>query len=247
MKNFGIIIEARTGSTRLPNKIIKKIGKVNVLEYLIDRVKKQKKIKKIIIATTKRRKDYKLIKIAKTKKIRWFQGEENDLIKRVIDASKKNNLENIIQVTADNPFFDIKIFNLLLKKFESGKYVFVSNSIDGKFPIGSDIRIFSLNALMKYSKFVKGKARQHTCYYFLKNKEKINSFTLKAKKNYKRPYYRLTIDYPKDFELAKKIILNFGKNYCGLEKIIKYLDNNKKLSSINSNFPKFLNIPKYKK
>ena len=89
MKNFGIIIEARTGSTRLPNKIIKKIGKVNVLEYLIDRVKKQKKIKKIIIATTKRRKDYKLIKIAKTKKIRWFQGEENDLIKRVIDASKK--------------------------------------------------------------------------------------------------------------------------------------------------------------
>ena len=41
MKNFGIIIEARIGSSRLPNKILKKIVRISILEFLIRRVKKQ--------------------------------------------------------------------------------------------------------------------------------------------------------------------------------------------------------------
>ena len=68
MKNFGIIIEARIGSSRLPNKILKKIGRISILEFLIRRVKKQNKIDKIILATTKKKEDYKLVKIAKKKK-----------------------------------------------------------------------------------------------------------------------------------------------------------------------------------
>ena len=106
MKNYGIIIEARTGSTRFPNKVIKKIGNLTLLDYLIDRVKCQNQIKKIIIATTKKKKDNKIIKIAKKNKINFFRGSENDLIDRISRAAKKNNIENIIQVTADNPFFD---------------------------------------------------------------------------------------------------------------------------------------------
>ena len=55
-KNIGIIIQARTGSSRLPNKILKKIlPKKTFLEYLVDRLKKVKTIKKIIIATSKKK------------------------------------------------------------------------------------------------------------------------------------------------------------------------------------------------
>ena len=89
MNNFGIIIEARTGSKRLPNKILKKVNKKTILDFLIKRVKTQKKIKKIIVSTTTLKKDLPLIKIAKKNKISFFQGSENDLIKRVIDTAKK--------------------------------------------------------------------------------------------------------------------------------------------------------------
>ena len=89
MKNYGIIIEARTGSTRFPNKVIKKIGNLTLLDYLIDRVKYQNQIKKIIIATTKKKKDNKIIKIAKKNKINFFRGSENDLIDRISRAAKK--------------------------------------------------------------------------------------------------------------------------------------------------------------
>ena len=129
MSNFGIIIEARTGSKRLPNKILKKVNKKTILDYLIKRVKTQKKIKKIIVSTTTLKKDLPLIKIAKKNKISFFQGSENDLIKRIIDTAKKNNLKFIVQVTSDNPFFDKEIFETLLKIFKQKKYDFVSNSL----------------------------------------------------------------------------------------------------------------------
>jgi spore coat polysaccharide biosynthesis protein SpsF (cytidylyltransferase family) len=246
MNNFGIIIEARTGSKRLPNKILKRVNKKTILDYLVKRVKTQKKIKKIIISTTTLKKDIPLVKIAKKNKIGFFQGSENDLIKRVIDTATVNKLKYIVQVTSDNPFFDIEIFEILLKKFKQKKYDFVSNSLKSFFPIGSDIRIFSLKNLKTTSKYVKGKARQHTCYYFLKNLKKIKSYTLKAGSDYHRPDYRLTLDYKSDLKLIKKIIYNFGNNYCSLKNIIKFLDNNKEISDINSNLPNKLTIPKYR-
>ena len=246
MSNFGIIIEARTGSKRLPNKILKKVNKKTILDYLIKRVKTQKKIKKIIVSTTTLKKDLPLIKIAKKNKISFFQGSENDLIKRVIDTAKKNNLKFIVQITSDNPFFDKEIFEILLKIFKQKKYDFVSNSLKSFFPIGSDIRIFKLKNLINSSKYVKGKARQHTCYYFLKNIKKIKSYTLKAGPDYYRPQYRLTLDYKNDLKLIKKIINNFGNKYFSLKSIIKFLDNHKEISVINSNLPTKLTIPKYK-
>ena len=243
--DYGFIIEARTGSKRLPNKIIKLIKGKTILEHLIDRVKSQKKIKKIIIATTKLKKDNKIIRIAKKKKLLFFKGEENDLVKRVINAAKKNKLKYIIQVTSDNIFFDKDIFGTLLKKFESKHYDFVSNSLNSNFPIGSDIRIFSLNTLIRSSKFIKGKARQHTCYYFLKFPKKIKSYNLKASKEYKRPHYRLTLDFLSDFVLIKKIVEKLGNKYFSLKKIISFLDKNKNISKINSHLPNKLKIPAY--
>ena len=39
------IIQARTGSTRLPGKMIKKLGNEKVIEWVIKRLKKIQKIK----------------------------------------------------------------------------------------------------------------------------------------------------------------------------------------------------------
>ena len=86
MKNYGIIIEARTGSKRFPNKIIKKIKNRTLLEYLIDRVKFQNKVKKIVVATSTRKRDHKIIKIAKKKQVNFYRGSENDLIDRELSC-----------------------------------------------------------------------------------------------------------------------------------------------------------------
>ncbi len=239
-KNFAIIIEARTNSSRLPYKVIKKINGMSVLESLINRIKHQNQIKKIIVATTRLKRDDEIESICKKKNIVCFRGHESDLIKRVSDAAIKNNVTDIIQLTSDNPLVDIQILLNLYKIYLKGKYDFVSNSIKRTFPIGTDIRIFSLKKLVQYSKKVHGKKREHTCYYFLKNDSKIKRFNLIAKKKHNRPDLRLTLDYPEDFELIKRIIIYFNKKYkyFDLSKIINFIDKNPKFKKLNSKHAK---------
>ena len=104
-KKIGIIIEVRTGSKRFPSKCLKKIVKnKNVLEFLICRIQKFKKLKnfKTIIATTNLRKDDIIEKIANKKKVNIYRGSSSDLVSRVTECAKINNIEHIIQLTADN-------------------------------------------------------------------------------------------------------------------------------------------------
>ena len=65
---IGIIIQARTGSKRLPNKVLKRINKKqNILEFLINRLKLSKTINKLILATTNLKEDDRILKINSTK------------------------------------------------------------------------------------------------------------------------------------------------------------------------------------
>ena len=61
-------LEARLGSKRFPNKILKKIGKKSFLEFQIDRIKKSKYLQKIIVATTLKKEDTKIVELSKKKK-----------------------------------------------------------------------------------------------------------------------------------------------------------------------------------
>ena len=65
--NFSIIIQARTGSSRFPEKILHKIDNRPVIEYLVDSLLKKFNNKNIVIATTKLYRDNQIIKILKKK------------------------------------------------------------------------------------------------------------------------------------------------------------------------------------
>ena len=50
------IVQARMGSTRLPNKVMKEIGGIPMIEILLKRLSRSKLIDKIILATSKDKK-----------------------------------------------------------------------------------------------------------------------------------------------------------------------------------------------
>ena len=65
MSKISIIVEARMGSTRLPGKVMKKILNQPVLQLQIDRLKQVKLVDEIIVATTKKKTDLKIVNLAK--------------------------------------------------------------------------------------------------------------------------------------------------------------------------------------
>ena len=96
MKKLGVIIEARSTSTRLPNKHFLKVNNKTIMEHLIKRVKKLKNVNNIIIATTNNKEDDKLCTLAKKNNIDYFRGSEMNVTKRVLDCAQKFKLDYIL-------------------------------------------------------------------------------------------------------------------------------------------------------
>ena len=247
MKKTKIIatIEARVGSSRLPNKVLKKIGKKSILEIIIDRLKKSKLIDQIVIATTKNVEDDRICYLAKSKKISYYRGSEFDVLDRISNAISNYKGDLIVQLTGDNPLIDYSLIDKMLKYFKNNKIDFLTNNGFGDenlrtYPIGTDIKIFKGKDILKINNLKLNKTyREHPSLFFYKNKKfkyKIKNINIPfiLKRDYK---LRITVDTLEDFKLVKLLYLELSKKnaYFSLKHIIEYVDNNLKLLQINSN------------
>ena len=237
MTSVGIIVQARSSSTRLPNKIYKKIYKnYSVLEFLLYRFQNPKNIHKLIIGTTK--KDLKKIrKIAAKYNFIVETGSENNVLSRFYKIAKKYKLDVIIRVNADSPLLSKKIIEKYIRIFLKNKNIdYLTNILKPTFPHGSAIEIFKFNVLQKAFRNAKNKDEiEHVTPYIYKNKNKFSILNIKLKKNYSK--YRLSIDYPEDLNLLRKIIpkskLGINLTFMDAIKIIKKYP---KIKKINDKF-----------
>jgi len=228
-----ILIQARSNSHRFPNKIIQKINNLSLLEMLIFRLKKTKRISKIILCTTNNREDILLKKIAKKNKIFFFQGSEKNVLKRLYDASKLFDADNYIRITADCPFIDPEIIENILNLHIEKKLDYCSNTIYPTFPDGLDVEVITKDTLTKTYKKAQSKYdREHVTTY-IKNSKKFKKLNFYNSENHS--HLRLTVDYLEDLDLVKKIINLSNKNiYINYKKIINIFKKNKSLMLTNN-------------
>ena len=232
-KNIVCIVQARTQSTRFPEKILKNIRNLSLIEILIMRLKKSKKINQLVLATTKNKSDNILEKIARKRKISFFRGPSDDVLKRYYLCAKKFDADIVVRITSDCPLIDSKLMDNMIEKFyELQNADYFSNTIKRTFPDGLDIEIFTFEALKKTNKNCKNKKqREHVTPYLLNSKIfKIKN--LEYKKNLSQ--LRWTLDERDDFDYIKKIFLNFENIYFSYEEVIKLLKKKPHLNKINS-------------
>jgi len=234
------IIQARMGSSRLPKKVLMKMGNHIILKYMIDRVTKSKLIEKIVVATSVNELDDEIEKFCISNNINCFRGSENDVLDRYYMAAKKYKSTTIVRLTADCPLIDPEIIDKTIKLFNTKKVDYASNTVPPdikKYPDGSDVEVFNFNNLELAWKNVKDlKDREHVTFYFWKYD---NNFSLALLKNiYDWGNYRITVDYVEDFQLVTHIIEFLDKNNLdgSLKEVIDFLDANPQIKKINSQY-----------
>ena len=80
------VTQARTGSTRFPNKILKKINDESLLEIHLERILKSKMIDELIVATTVDKKDDAIVDICNAMQLQYYRGSENNVLDRFYQA-----------------------------------------------------------------------------------------------------------------------------------------------------------------
>jgi len=101
------------------------------------------------------------------------------------------------------------------------------------------VEVFSFAALEKaWNDSVWLSEREHVTPYIWKNPEIFRSAEL-LNESRDQSYLRLTVDFPKDFELIRNIYRNLFPHspYFLLEDILRFLEDNPKLVEINKNIP----------
>lgn len=232
-----LITQARTGSTRLPGKVLMEINQTPLLKIHLDRLKKSKKVDKIIVATTDCAEDNIIEKLASEWGYEVFRGSENDVLDRFYQAVKNIKPLWVVRVTSDCPLIDPVLVDEVIEVTQSSSKDYGSNVIDETFPDGQDVEVFKFSALEYAWKNAKKESeREHVTPYIRNNSNQKgkNIFSLISyKNNIDYSKIRITVDEPNDFELINKVITDLGFNKNWVE-YTEYIINNK-LIEINGN------------
>ena len=232
MKKADVIIQARYNSTRFPGKILEKIGNKTVLEILISRVAKSKKISKIIVASTNNLLDKKILKICKKLNISFFAGDGNDVLKRYFEAAKKFNCKDIVRITSDCPFLDHRIMDKIIKIYFERKLEYCSNTLNPTFADGQDVEIFSFSQLKNANNYAKFFFDREHVTPFIKKTPNLKKFNFLDNKNNSK--IRLTLDEPEDLEVLKNVYGYFKNTHFSYANIKSLYIKKKKLFYANS-------------
>lgn len=234
-----IIIQARTGSTRLPNKMISSFFEdKTILEILLERLKTDLKDEdvEIVVATTIKDKDDAIEKICNKIGVKTFRGSEEDVLQRFIETAEKFNADKIIRICADNVFLDTKSLIVLLNYIKNTDYDYVSfKKSDGTPSILTHYGFFSEGVKLETLKHVCEHTMEQVFHEHVTNRIYLSPDIYKIKlfpiENAipgleSHTDLRLTLDTKEDFEIQKKIYGYLINNNIPIEPqtIISYLD-----------------------
>ena len=201
------IIQARMGSTRLPNKVMKLIGGIPMIELLLARVAQSKSINQIIVATSFDSKNITLLE--HVEKLGYFceRGSEDDVLDRYFNAAKKHNADLVVRITGDCPLLDHDLIDDAIAQFKREGVDYISNASEPTFPDGLDIEVFSYEALKKAHEDAREIFdREHVTPY-LRNSGKFKTSVIRNDKDLSS--LRWTVDEPEDFSVIEKVFKYF--------------------------------------
>lgn len=253
-------IQARTGSTRLPGKVLKKIMGRESLLYMYDRVKLADSVDQVMIITSDKPGDDRIEALCAEHNIPCYRGSENDLLDRHYQAAVSVNADIVLKIPSDSPLTDFRLINEMVDYMvdHPDEVDFVTNISPGTFPDGLDIEVCSFPALEKaWNEAEKEYEREHTFPFIWENKElfKIKNFEnpVESEQNMFMTH-RWTLDYDEDFEFISRVFEHFkDKLDFSWYDVLQLLEEQPDLPRINAKYAGVnwyrneadVNVPRY--
>ena len=238
----GIIVQTRTGSTRLSGKVMMKADdKLLMVDYVINQLKYSKLHDEIVIATTDLKQDDVIFDYVTNRNIPCFRGDEKNVLERHYQCAKKYAFSTIVRIPSDKPLIDPTIVDSVIEKFQSNSYDYISNfSVDvndndrfiPSYPSGTEVEIFSFTALeTAWKNATSEHDKEHVTPYIYSNPEKFKIFTLKSEKDLSQ--FRWALDYENDLKLIRIIISKIQKRPILMNDILELFEQEPDLTKIN--------------
>lgn len=228
------VVQARSGSTRLPGKVLLKLAGKSVLEHIVARASKSRYIKEVIVATTILKEDLMIVKLCSLKGIRVYCGSENDVLDRYYQVGRLYGADHIVRITADCPLIDPSVIDKVAEFHLKSKADYTANVVQYSYPDGEDTEIFTFATLKKaWKKGILSSEREHVTPYILKHPELFHIEGVKLMHDLSGK--RWTLDNREDYMFIRAIYKKLYKknNIFGMKEILRFLKLNPQIEKIN--------------
>jgi glutamate-1-semialdehyde 2,1-aminomutase len=206
--NVVVIVQARMGSTRLPNKVMKQIIGVPMIELLLARLECATEVDKVVVATSEDTRNDLLADHVSALGYCCYRGSENDVLDRYFQAAKGAAADVVVRVTGDCPLIDPSLVDEAIIRFKAAGVDYLSNSSPPSYPDGLDIEVFTFVALERAAlEAEKNSEREHVTPY-LREPGKFRQASISNGEDLSA--LRWTVDELADFEVATNVFAHFA-------------------------------------
>ncbi len=240
--NIVAIIQARTGSTRLPGKILLPLAGKELLARMLERVAHAAEIDRLIVATTWNQADDEVVKICRREGFPCFRGHETDLLDRHFRAASDWAADAVVKIPSDCPLIDPRVIDRVISLYRenSHRFDYVSNLHPPTYPDGNDVEVMSMSVLeTAWREAEKNFEREHTTPFIWDRPERfhIGNVSWEVGKDYSKSH-RWTIDYLEDYRFIKAVyehLYNIRPDF-GLHDILALLIKHRHIAAINRKY-----------
>ena len=230
------IIQARMGSTRLPNKVLLDIAGQPMLRRCITRLKQAKTIDSFVIATTDQPPDDAIEALCRKEGWDCFRGSEHDVLDRYYQAASKFQADIVVRVTSDCPLLDPEMVDYIVNTYlENQPLDYVTNRLPPlTYPRGQEIDVISYEALsIAWTQDTNLSWREHVTPFIYNHPDKFNIRKVQDEQDHSDSIW--TVDTPDDLAFVRKIYEYFDHDHFTSQDIFNLLEKYPEWTNLNHN------------
>ncbi len=205
------IIQARLGSTRLPNKVLRDVEGRTMIERVVARVEQSEQTDEIVIATTESSSDQPLVDFCNSRRWNVFRGSENDVLSRYVGAATAFSADQIVRITSDCPLIDPGLIDDVIQVSKIGIQVdYCCNFYPlRRYPRGLDCEVLTFETLNRIDRLAtQPDYREHVTLYAYRNARQFLMGSVTGENDDSN--LRWTVDTDGDLELIRAIYRHFA-------------------------------------
>jgi spore coat polysaccharide biosynthesis protein SpsF len=204
-----VVVQARTGSTRLPGKVLLPLANRPLLHRMLERVLAAKTPSLVVVATTTDPADDAIVDIAKGAGVACFRGHPTDLLDRHYLAGLSFGADVVVKIPSDCPLVDPTVIDLVIAHYveHANTVDFVSNLHPPTYPDGNDVEVVPMSVLERaWLEATEPHEREHTTPFIWGRPDRfrIQNVAWDSGLDYSSTH-RWTIDYLEDYEFLAAV------------------------------------------
>ena len=199
-----VVVQARTGSSRLPGKVLRPLAGRPMLALMLERLAPVH-ARSLVVATSDLDRDDPVADLCASLDVPCVRGSESDVLGRVALAAHAFPSAHVVRLTADCPLADPALVDDVVATHVASRADYTSNTLLRTYPDGLDVEVLTTGALAAAARDAVDVAeREHVTPFVVRRPER---FVLAAHVGvHDLEDERWTVDTAEDFAFVEDVL-----------------------------------------